>query len=192
MKEIKLKDIKGIEVFDGLIIGRKESMVKNYTYQVLTNRAIEFGIIDSDYNRTLDTEKLIDENRLTKEGDIVLKKSFPFDSCYIPKEYSNYLTSTFSVIIRNSSKEIDTGYLLAYLNSKYAFNEINKLFENFKSKIILSKRQYLEMNIVLPDLETQIKIGKKYFENIERIRETKNVIKENASLVDNLFNEIKE
>ena len=188
MKEIKLKNINGIKVIDGRVIPTpKKDIINKYCYKVLTTKAMQFSIIYPDYLKLIEINKEFDEEALTKEGDIVIKKSYPFDPCYIFKEDENLLVSSFSVVIRDLPSDVNVGYLLAYLDSERGFEEINKTLTDSKSKIIMSKNQLLELNVLLPDIKTQKEIGDKFLSNLKIVRKTSKCIKENLIMVDSLL-----
>lgn len=88
--------------------------------KVLTPKAIVSGIINYSDISTTRIKKPIDEEKYTREGDVVIKLSTPYDAAYITKEFEGLAVPSFCAIIRLVDSCISPKFLSAYLNSNYA------------------------------------------------------------------------
>ena len=68
--------------------------------------------------------KEIDNDRYTREGDVVIKLSTPYDAAYITSETVGLAIPSFCAIIRITSGSIDPKYLSAFLNSVYVRDQL--------------------------------------------------------------------
>lgn len=115
-------------------------------------------------------EKLKSEppkDRITKVDDIVIKLSTPFDSAIVTEETAGCLVPSFCAIIRNNGN-LNLDYLRAYLASKYCK-------EQLKSRVtgavmsILSIGKIKSIDIPVPNLDEQKRIGERYRSVQEKI-----------------------
>ena len=102
-----------------------------------------------------------DDKKLTHEGDIIVKLSAPYNAVIIDKDHEGMLVSSFCSIVRNVT-QIDKKYLVAFLNSDVAQNQLkNSVVGSVMS--ILSNGKLGELEIPVPSKEKQEEIGS-YFE----------------------------
>ena len=121
---MKLKDITH-KIYSGQIITRVEAKAEIgdrvvEERKVLVPKAILEGrIIHSDLG-LVKLKRKADENRVTKEGDIILKLSTPHDAVYIQKEDEGLMVPSFCTIIRGvDTSKADPRFITAYLNTQY-------------------------------------------------------------------------
>lgn len=135
------------------------------TALVLLPKAMVNGCID---HNALAEEKLTalpDNDRYTKEGDIVIKLSTPYDSVIVTKEDEGLLVTSFCAIIRGLDPDT-ARYLIAYLNST-EFNALAKASTSGSIVIVLALSFLKECLIPLPPLDEMKKIGDEYARILE-------------------------
>lgn len=133
--------------------------------KVLLPKAMINGCVD---HSLLAEEKLIaqpDQERMTKEGDIVIKLSTPYDSVIINKEDEGILVTSFCAIIRGLDKDTSR-YLTAYLNST-EFNNLAKASTSGSIVIVLALSFLKECYIPLPSKSEMIRLGDEYMRLLE-------------------------
>ena len=107
---MKLKEVAKITV--GQIMPRVSAENKNEeeiigTVNVLAPKAISDGIIVKENLGELQICKKIDEEKFTKEGDVVVKLSTPYDATYVTKENEGLAVPSFCAIIRVKEDKLD-------------------------------------------------------------------------------------
>lgn len=114
------------EVIVGQIMTRVTAVGddKGKTIRVLSPKAISNGVINMDDVGTAVISKDIDNDKFTREDDVVIKLSTPYDAAYITAETAGLAIPSFCAIIRKSDNWIDSGYLSAFLNSKYVRDQL--------------------------------------------------------------------
>ena len=119
----RLGDYKTIEFVGGQITKRVESNVEKGDsvrgeVLILPPKAISGGKIDKEFLYPLQYKTEIDTNRLTQEGDVVLKLSTPYDAACITKEEEGLLIPSFCLILRIKDKtKLNPRFLTAFINS---------------------------------------------------------------------------
>ena len=94
---------------------------------VLIPKAIENGeVIHSNLvENYLSSE--IDDKKITKKGDIILKLSTPYEACIIKKEDEGLAIPSFCAVLRELDNDYDPYFVLAYINSNYFKNQVQTL-----------------------------------------------------------------
>ena len=157
-KQIRLGEVEGLEFIGGQITSRLEAK-KNEDVEgsinVLTPKAINLGIINNDEVLSIDYIKKPQEARITKEGDIVIKLSSPYDAAYVTSEDEGLLVSSFCIIARNNGPVVTTDYLLTFFNSNVYRNQLLEMCTGAATPMAtLSKIEDVMINI-LPKKEQQ-------------------------------------
>ena len=139
---MKLKEVAKITV--GQIMPRVSAENKNEeeiigTVNVLAPKAISDGIIVKENLGELQICKKIDEEKFTKEGDVVVKLSTPYDATYVTKENEGLAVPSFCAIIRVKGDKLDAKYLSAFFNTEY-------VREILKSKVMGSIRPMVKVS----------------------------------------------
>ena len=155
-------NIKNIaEIIGGQIISRveakKETDVVLRTAKILVPKAITNGYIDHDNLAEINIKTELDEKKLTKAGDIVLKLSQPYDASFIRKEDENLLVTSFCLILRGISDEVNALYLLSVLNSSI-YKEQALSLTSGATVPILTKGKVEKIDIDIVELEKQNEI----------------------------------
>lgn len=155
------------KIYSGQIISRVEAKVEVgdevlEERKVLIPKAIVSGRVMHSELGTVKLKKLIEEERITKEGDIVLKLSTPYDAAYIEKEDEGLVIPSFCSVIRGiDSGKADSEFVTAYLNTEY-------VREKLKAKVAGTTMPLIKLSdvkeIQLPDvsLKKQKIIGEAY------------------------------
>ena len=160
-----------ISITSGQIVNRvqankeKGDQVIDKDRKVIVAKSITEGIIDDENVEIMNLKVQPDENKLTKEGDIVVKLSKPYGAALVDKEHEGMLITSFCSVIRNV-KGIDPGYLVAYLNSDIADEKLTSSVAG-STMSILSNGKIGDLDISIPDLDEQIKISS-YFKKTSR------------------------
>lgn len=158
----KLGDIANVAV--GQILTRVTNMGNvGKAVPVLSPKAIVLGVINKDDLGEAVLTKDIDEKKYTKEGDVVIKLSTPYDAAYVTEEMTGLVIPSFCAVVRaREGARIDTKYLSAFLNSSY-------VREQLVSKVVGSTRPMLKISDIngleIPEVTEQDMrdIGEAYF-----------------------------
>ena len=115
---MKLKDI--ATVTTGQILSRvtddNDTTADKFT--VLTPTAIDSGFIRKADLKETYVYKSVGQDKYTKEGDVVLKLSSPYDAAYIDFDNRLSLIPNFLAAVRIKG-DVDPHFLVAYFNSQY-------------------------------------------------------------------------
>ena len=126
---MKIKNVG--ELIAGQVISRIEAKDKDAislgTKKVLVPKAIKNGEIIHDDLVTINLKVDVDEKKCTKEGDIILKLSQPYDAAYITKQDEGIIVTSFCLVLRDLAKNIKPKYLVAFLNSSFYKNQAMRL-----------------------------------------------------------------
>lgn len=150
------------EIISGTVVSRLESKDGNKIdkIDVLTLKSISNGKIDTEYIQTINVSKRVQDNKLTKYGDIIIKMSTPYDSVYIEKEFEDMIVPSFCCLIRGTQNEIvDPYYLVGYLNSALA-KEYLFTSNSSSAASLLKIRDIKKLPVPLPEIVEQRAIGK--------------------------------
>lgn len=121
---MKISDI-AEQIASGQIISRVEAKeeVGDEVLEiklVLIPKAISNGrVIHADLG-TVKLKKAVEQERITRAGDIVFKLSTPYDSVIIEEDDEDLVVPSFCVVIRGVDNEkVDARFVTAYLNTDY-------------------------------------------------------------------------
>lgn len=107
------------DIVTGMVIARKKSKDENgHPYKIFTLRSFnENGYLEKEYlDEFISIEKL-DNKQISKEGDIVVRLSYPNTAIYVNEELEGILVPSSFVIIRVNTNHILNNYVQIYLNS---------------------------------------------------------------------------
>lgn len=150
------------EIISGTVVSRLESKDGNKIDQigVLTLKSISNGKIDTEYIQRINVSKRVQDNKLTKYGDIIIKMSTPYDSVFIEKEFENMIVPSFCCLIRGTQNQmVDPYYLVGYLNSALA-KEYLFTSNSASAASLLKIRDIKKLPVPLPEITEQRAIGK--------------------------------
>lgn len=163
---VKFADLKPT-IIGGQIVKRviadplKEDKVVDSERKTIVAKTIGEGCINEDGIVINNYKSEPDPKRLTREGDVVVKLSSPYNAVIIDNEHENMLVSSFCSIIRDING-INKSYLVAFLNSDVCQKQLESSVAGTLMSI-LSNGKLAELEIPLPDEEKQKEIGD-YFE----------------------------
>ena len=155
--------------------------------KILVPKAINDGLIDHSLLQSVKLDREVKDNFYTKMGDVIMKLSTPYDSCSIDREEDEGLiVPSFSVIIRGIGDEYNPYFIMAFLSSKYAWNQIERL-RSGRVLTILSNESVAELEI--PEFsEPEIKrISERYKNYLEFKRISSEIMKLEKERNDVLF-----
>ena len=160
--KMKLKEL-GLEITGGQIVQRviadltRGEEVLDPDRKTIVAKTIAEGLIDDEGIVVNNYKTTFDDKKLTHEGDIVVKLSAPYNAVIIDKEHEGMLVSSFCSIIRNVT-QIDKKYLVAFLNSTFAQNQLKSSVVGTVMSILSNGKLY-ELEIPVPSKEKQESIG---------------------------------
>ena len=115
--------------------------------KILVPKAIDDGLIDHSLLQRVKLDKEVKDKFYTKKGDVIMKLSTPYDSCFIDREEDEGLiVPSFSLIIRGLKSDYDPYFIMAFLSSRYAWNQIERLGSG-RTITILSNESVAELDI---------------------------------------------
>lgn len=107
---------------------------------VLQTKAVTAGIINKEDLGQAVLSKDVDEDKYTREGDIVIKLSTPYDAAYVTADMAGLVIPSFCAAIRVTKKDmIDAKYLSAFLNTGY-------VKEQLLSKVVGSAKPMIKIS----------------------------------------------
>lgn len=169
--QIVQRVIADIERGDEIVDSQRKTIVAKTVSEGIID---DEGIVVNDYKTTFDNKKI------TKEGDIVVKLSAPYYAAIIDKDHEGMLVSSFCSIVRFlDDDDFDKWYLVAFLNSKVAQNQLkNRVAGSIMNALSVGKLYDLE--IPLPYMKKQKEIG----ELFHKIINNRSLIKQIMKLED--------
>ena len=115
--------------------------------KILVPKAIDDGLIDHSLLQRVKLDKEVKDKFYTKKGDVIMKLSTPYDSCFIDREEDEGLiVPSFSLIVRGLKSDYDPYFIMAFLSSKYAWNQIERL-RSGRTITILSNESVAELEV---------------------------------------------
>ncbi len=138
---MKLDEI--ASVIAGQIMTRvTDENIQGETIQVLVPKAISEGIIIKESLGEAILSKDVDDDKYTKEGDVVIKLSTPYDAAYVTADNVGFVIPSFCAAIRVSKdSQLDAKYLSAFLNTSYVRNQL-------MAKVVGSNRPMIKITDV--------------------------------------------
>lgn len=188
---MKLKDI-AEDIITGVLTRRvvydgEENNPSLPDGKILVPKAINDGLIDHSLLQSVKLDREVKDKFYTKMGDVIMKLSTPYDSCSIDREEDEGLiVPSFSVIIRGIGIKYNPYFIMAFLSSKYAWNQIERL-RSGRVLTILSNESVAELEI--PEFsEPEIKrISERYKNYLEFKRISSEIMKLEKERNDVLF-----
>ena len=155
--------------------------------KILVPKAIDDGLIDHSLLQRVKLDKEVKDKFYTKKGDVIMKLSTPYDSCFIDREEDEGLiVPSFSLIIRGLKSDYDPYFIMAFLSSRYAWNQIERL-RSGRTITILSNESVAELDIPeFKKLERE-RISERYKNYLEFKRMSSEIIELEKERNDVLF-----
>jgi len=150
------------DITTGLVLSRKKSKItdnKNI-YKSLTLKSFEEdGYIDLKEVDEFESNEELNEQYLTKEGDIVIRLTTPFTSLVINKKFEGFVIPSNFAVIRIKENKFIPGYVSLILNSDKLRKQFNR--SSIGTAIPIIKVTALkDINIKEHSLELQEKLFK--------------------------------
>lgn len=182
----KVGEIKGLKFIGGQITSRiqadeKKNDVSLGNIQVIPPKAIKNGSLIKEELYDISYKTEFDEKKLTREGDIVVKLSTPYDAAYVTKEDEGLLITSFCIIVRNDGKDVDSEYLAAFFNSDVYLKQAMSMVSGATMPMLtLGKIKEVEINVLTKDEQEQVATyykaiteKEKIFSNVVRLEKEK-------------------
>lgn len=149
-KTVRLEDLCTIRT--GTAINRAKKNATNSADAkkvfVLVPAAINAGVV-ADKELAIEEVANVKEDLFTKEGDVVLKSSTPYDCAYIDANHEGLLVTSFGLILRRAKNSTNMQYLAAFLNHPDTNQNLRHLSQGSSLKL-LSKKQVVDIPVVIP------------------------------------------
>ena len=163
------------------------------TVKVLVPKAISSGVIVKEDLGNAEITKVIDEEKFTQAGDVVIKLSTPYDAAYVTEEYVGIAIPSFCAAIRiTDENKMDATYLSAFLNSSY-------VREQLTAKVVGSARPMIKVTDIraleIPKLSVEDRrdIGKAFILSGQKKATLQEMIDNESRFMENIvFASIKE
>ncbi|MBB6713401.1 restriction endonuclease subunit S [Clostridium gasigenes] len=143
----------------GLVLARKKSAInEGFIYKLLTLKSFnQYGYIEDEYLDKFVAEEKIKEQYLTKEGDVIVRLSFPNVAIHIDIEHENIVIPSLFVVIKATSNKVLAEFVQIYINSDKCKKHL--LSETFGSAVSIVKAStFKELHIPIYKNEEQTKI----------------------------------
>lgn len=139
--------------------------------KVLLPRAMQGGAI-IDEELAIETVGEVKEENFTREGDVVIKLSTPYDSVYIDKAHEGIMITSFGMVLRKKDDaELDMRFLSLFLNLPQTNSVLQAVSTGQSVAMAMLKRQTVaDIEVSLLPLERQEKLASLF----QVVRERKN------------------
>ena len=154
--------------------------------RVIVSSAIENGrIVDEEV--VTETVSKVKEELYTREGDIILKTSTPYDSVYIDEDHEGLLATSFAVILRPLDEtRIDMRYLAAYLS----LSQTNERLQNASKGAtlqLLKKKDIEDFTVPMAPIDDQHRLAELYENTLARKAECRNLMRLSDLMIESEF-----
>ena len=155
--------------------------------KVLVPRAISNGRVNPDDLGEVKLKKLVDEDRITQSGDIVLKLSTPYDAAYIEGgEDTGLVVPSFCLIVRGIDvRKANPKFIISYINTGY----VRSILKSKVSSIsipVLKLGDVKELDIPSVGIERQELIARAYELSCQKQRLLKEMKDNEKTIMESL------
>lgn len=156
---MRLGDIATVKT--GLVLSRKaadENDISVYEYKQLNLKSInEDGTINLNELDIFRSNEELNENYLTKSGDIIVRLTVPNTAVLISEEQQGLVVPSHFCLIRIDSEKLLPEYLQWYLNSEIVKKQIAK---SIMGSVFAAVRSsfFSELQIKVPEISKQKKL----------------------------------
>ena len=151
--------------------------------RVLVPKAISEGTIDDNSLDTLNLSKDVSDDKYTKEGDVVIKLSTPFEAAYIDKDHEGLLIPSFCAVVR-FVEGYDPKGMCAILNSTYIQDQVKAMIGGaIRPMVKVTDLRAVE----IPDFKNDDlkKLGDEYIKSGEKRRILVQLAENERQIMDN-------
>lgn len=186
-KKMKLGDL--CSVMTGAPMSRAKKLSDGETgteVKVLVPRAMEGGrIVDDEI--VYEIVSKVKEGLFTKEGDVVVKVSTPYDCVYIDKPHEGILVTSFGLILRAKAKSgVDMRYLATYLNQPQAGEMLQALSKGVALRLI-KRKDMTDLEIPVVSKAQQSKLAALFVNTQKRKEQCLQLMKKSDELLEAEF-----
>ncbi len=191
--EVKLGDLCGLSM-TGIILTRIQ--IKDETLvsedekaigRVLVPKAIANGRVNQNDVAEYVIKKGSGQGRMTVVDDVVVKLTTPYECALITMEDEDLIVPSYCVILRDfDQKEVDLDYLVGYLNTDYAKQQlVSRVSAGYNSMIKM--KDIHEIPIPMLAMEEQKHLGRLYRISTEKQMLLKDLLENEVKLADSLI-----
>ncbi len=182
MKKVKLNDIG--EIISGLSY-RRYLDDDGKSFRVIVQRSIKKDGELSDFDE-IKLKKDIKDRYLSKKGDILMKLPYPYDVVVVKQE--GLVISDRIAIIR-LNEDYDASFIAHLLTNAHVKKQLYEL-ESTEKVPHTSIKEIKELELVVPDLDTQRKYGELLDLINEKIYEDYKLIDYDQKLKEGILNKL--
>lgn len=173
-----------VEIMTGAPMSRAKKIAEGddpINAKTLIPAAMSDGRID-DSQLANETVSKVKCELFTKEGDVVLKASTPYDCAFIDKDHEGLLVTSFGLILRSGPQSlIDMRYLAVFLGLGQTSRELQGMSKGMTIKLI-KKRDIGGLMVPVPIPEEQARLAA-LFEGTQRRKELCRAIAEKSDVL---------
>lgn len=169
--------------------GKENKGAKEGTgYKVLMPKAIENGLVAEDNLDDILVAEGAKRLKVTKEGDIVLKLTPPYDAAYVTQD--GLLVPSYCVLISTkagSDVQIDTRFLAGYLNTTLVKHLLEQGLNGAYGMVKV--KDLSELDLPFPAYEEQVILGETYLLMCQKRAKLRELMEVENKISDNLITE---
>ena len=166
-ENVKLSSL--VDIKTGAPLSRAKKIGNNdtpYEVRVLTPAAMSGDRVD-DSQLTTEVVSHINDDLFTRETDIVVKTTTPYNCVYIDKNYTGLLVTSFGLILRpHKGSKVDTRYLAAFLELKQTNQKLQAMSTGMGIQLI-KKKDVEELMVPIPS-QKELRYLSALFESTQR------------------------
>lgn len=183
MNKVKLDDI--AEVQTGMSYRRYLAELGK-EYEVIVQRSIQRDGILKDFEKIKFDPINIKPHHLTRPGDVLMKMPYPYDVVCVSQP--DLVISDRIAIIR-LKEGYDPSFIAHLLTNTHIKKQLYE-FESMERIPHVSIKQIKEIELLVPDYETQIRYGRLLDTINEKIAEDLKLVKYDQDLKEGILNEL--
>lgn len=151
------------------------------TAKVLIPAALSNSRIEDDFLAEETVSKVKGE-LFTKEGDVVVKASTPYDCAFVDNKHEGLLVTSFGLILRSLPKSpVDMRYLALYLSLEQTNKELQLMSKGMTIQLI-KKRDLGDLLVPVPSAEEQTRLAR-LFEETQRCKQICRMLSEKSDVL---------
>ena len=179
------------QIMNRVTVGKDEEDNSSYfNMQELVPGAISGGVVHMDNTLQVRLKKRPLDNKMTKQNDIVIKLSSPYDCALVTEAEEGLLVPSYCAIISGiDEKHINIKYLVGYLNSEFA-REKMLIGVSTSAGAMVKQRSLSDLEIVVPDLKKQAVIGEAYWQSCQKKYVLEKMVLNQQGISDSIIDEV--
>lgn len=159
---------------------------KGRKVKVLLPKAMSGGRVNPDELAEEEVGNVKDEY-YTREGDVVLKLSTPYDAAFIEADSADVLITSFGMVLRSASDRIDMRYLTMYLNTSMVADYFAARSSGSAGVKLIRLADVKGLEVPLPPLSVQRELAELDHLTRERAKRYRDLIDLDRELVQSQF-----